>query len=226
MGKIFVIGVIIIATTFTTIDEYILQYPPEVQASMNALRNTIREAAPSASEKISWGMATFVLHGNLVHFSGEKKHIGFHPAPSAIEAFKVELSEYHTSKGTVQFPYDKPLPLKLISKMVRFRASEQEALARIKATPKPLNEQAYTFKAEIKKVPDIDGAYIEFPYDVKAEFGKGRVKVYATFDGEPYNGSLVKMQTSCHIIGLRQDIRKKIGKQPGDVITITIKERA
>lgn len=211
--------------TIATIEEYILQYPPEVQALMNALRATIQEAAPDAGEKISWGMATFTLHGNLVHFAGEKKHIGFHPAPSAIEAFASDLAEYHTSKGTVQFPYDKPVPLELIAKMVRFRATEQEALAKAKSTPKPLNERTYKFQAAIKKVPDIDGAYVEFPYDVNAEFGKGRVKVHATFDGEPYDGSLVRMQTPCHIIGIKKDIRAKIAKQPGDTIHVTIQER-
>lgn len=86
-------------------------------------------------------------------------------------------------------------------------------------------EKLYQFSAEIKKVPDIDGAYIEIPFDVKAEFGKGRVPVYATFDGEPYEGSLVRMGTPCHIIGIRKDIRAKIGKQPGDIIKVTIKER-
>ncbi|MEG0735181.1 DUF1905 domain-containing protein, partial [Anaerorhabdus sp.] len=80
-------------------------------------------------------------------------------------------------------------------------------------------------EAIIKKVPDIDGAYIEFPYDVKEEFGKGRVKVYATFDGEPYEGSLVRMKTPGHIIGIRKDIRDKIKKQAGDTIKVTIKER-
>lgn len=213
------------ATSITTIDEYILQYPPEVQAMMNPLRDTIREAAPTASEKISWGMATFTLYGNLVHFAGEKKHIGFHPTPTAIEAFQRELAGYHTSKGTVQFPYEKPLPLELIGRMVRFRVAEQEESQKVKTAPKLLNEQVYTFEAEIKKVPDIDGAYIEFPYDVKAEFGKGRVTVCATFDGIPYEGSLVRMQTACHIIGLRKDIRQKIGKQPGDMVAVTIKER-
>ena len=74
-------------------------------------------------------------------------------------------------------------------------------------------------------MPYIDGAYIEFPYDVIEEFGKGRVKVHATFNGVEYNGSLVKMKTPCHIIGIRQDIRKQIGKQPGDTIKVTIRER-
>ena len=82
----------------------------------------------------------------------------------------------------------------------------------------------YEFIAEIKKVPDLDGAYIEFPYDVKEEFGRGRVPVVATFDGHEYRGSLVRMGTECHIIGIRKDIRAMIGKQPGDMIDVTIME--
>ncbi|MEL4105428.1 DUF1905 domain-containing protein [Oscillospiraceae bacterium WX1] len=85
--------------------------------------------------------------------------------------------------------------------------------------------KVYEFEAEIKKVDDIDGAYIEIPFDVKEEFGKGRVPVTATFDGEPYAGSLVKMKTPCHIIGIRKDIRSKIGKQPGDTVLVTLVER-
>lgn len=88
-----------------------------------------------------------------------------------------------------------------------------------------MNNKIYEFKAVIKKVPDIDGAYIEFPYDVRKEFNKGRVKVHATFDGEPYDGSLVVMKTPCHIIGIRKDIRQKINKQYGDTINVVIKER-
>ncbi|HWQ96939.1 MAG TPA: DUF1905 domain-containing protein [Clostridia bacterium] len=88
-----------------------------------------------------------------------------------------------------------------------------------------MNPNLYAFDAEIKKVPDLDGAYVEFPFDVRALFGKGRVPVTATFDGEPYEGSLVRMQTPCHIIGIRKDIRAKIGKQPGDTIRVTIRER-
>lgn len=89
-----------------------------------------------------------------------------------------------------------------------------------------MNSKIYEFEAEIKKVPDIDGAYIEIPFDVKAKFGKGRVHVHATFDGEHYDGSVVRMGTSCHIIGIRKAIRAKIGKQPGDAIKVTIRERA
>lgn len=88
-----------------------------------------------------------------------------------------------------------------------------------------MNEKTYEFDAELKKVPDIDGAYVEFPYDVREEFNKGRVKVHATFDGVEYEGSLVKMGTPGHIIGVRKDIRQKIKKEPGDTVHVTIRER-
>jgi hypothetical protein len=94
-----------------------------------------------------------------------------------------------------------------------------------------MNAKTYKFEAEIKKVPDIDGAYVVFPYDVRTEFGKGRVKVHAEFDGEPYDGSIVNMGMKnedgsvCYIIGILKDIRKKINKQFGDKIKVTIKER-
>jgi hypothetical protein len=88
-----------------------------------------------------------------------------------------------------------------------------------------MNPKVYRFDAEIQKVPDIDGAYVNIPFDVREEFGKGRVPVHATFDGESYDGSLVRMKTPCHIIGIRKDIRAKINKQPGDTICVTIQER-
>lgn len=88
-----------------------------------------------------------------------------------------------------------------------------------------MNNKVYEFDAIIKKVDGIDGAYIDFPYDVREEFGKGRVKVTATFDGVEYNGSLVKMKTVNHIIGIRKDIRSIINKQSGDTIYVTIRER-
>lgn len=88
-----------------------------------------------------------------------------------------------------------------------------------------MNTKTYEFEAIIKKVPDIDGAYIDFPYDVKEEFSKARVKVYATFDGFPYEGSLVRMNTPNHIIGIRKDIRKQINKQAGQLVKVTIRER-
>ncbi|GKH32133.1 DUF1905 domain-containing protein [Hungatella hathewayi] len=81
------------------------------------------------------------------------------------------------------------------------------------------------FDAVLVKKPDMDAAYIEIPFDMKAIFGKSRVLVHATFDGEPYDGQAVKMGTPCHIIGVRKDIRKKIGKKPGDKLHVTLEER-
>ena len=94
-----------------------------------------------------------------------------------------------------------------------------------------MNAKIYEFDAKIQKVPDQDAAYIEFPYDIRTEFGRGRVKVHVTFDGVPYDGSIVNMGVKnsdgsvCYIIGLRKDIRAKIGKQPGDTVGVIISER-
>ncbi len=87
------------------------------------------------------------------------------------------------------------------------------------------HKKTYEFDAIIRKVPGIDGAYVDFPYDVRAEFGKGRVKVRATFDGVSYDGSLVRMGTPNHIIGIRKEIRDRIGKQPGTAVHVVIRER-
>ncbi|MED3691576.1 DUF1801 domain-containing protein [Peribacillus butanolivorans] len=110
--------------TFKSIDEYILQFPHEVQEKLKRLRKVIKESAPEAEEKISYQMPTFVLHGNLVHFAAYKKHIGFYPTSSGIAAFEHEFSEYKSSKGAVQFPLEKPMPYELISEIVKFRVAE------------------------------------------------------------------------------------------------------
>ncbi|MEN6551606.1 MAG: DUF1801 domain-containing protein [Methanobacterium sp.] len=109
---------------FETIDEYIATFPENVQDILQEIRKVIRESAPEAEEAISYGMPTFKLNGNLVHFAAYEKHIGFYPAPSGIEAFKEELSPYKGGKGSVQFPIDKPLPLDLVEKIVIFRVKE------------------------------------------------------------------------------------------------------
>lgn len=111
---------------FATVDEYVARYDGEVRSRMEKLRAMILDCSPDITEKISWGMATFVLNGNLVHFSGEKRHMGFHPAPSAIEAFADRLEGYKTSKGTVQLPYAKAMPWEILREMVLFRVDEQK----------------------------------------------------------------------------------------------------
>ena len=106
------------------IDEYISSNPKEIQKLLEQLRTTIRKAAPEAEEVISYGMPAFKLNGMLVWFAAHSKHIGFYPRVSAIKAFKKELSIYKGAKGSVQFPLGKPLPLGIVSKIVKFRVKE------------------------------------------------------------------------------------------------------
>ena len=108
-----------------TIDEYIQDFPGNVQRTLESVRQTIRKAAPEAVEAISYQIPTFKLNGkSLVHFAAFKNHIGFYPIPSAIEAFKKELSAYKQGKGSVQFTIGQPLPLDLVERIVRFRVKE------------------------------------------------------------------------------------------------------
>jgi len=107
-----------------SIDEYILKYPPEIQEILQNIRKVIKASAPDAEEKISYGMPTFTLHGNLVHFAAFKHHIGLYPTPSGIDTFKNELSKYKGAKGSIQFPLEKPMPYELISEIVKFRVAE------------------------------------------------------------------------------------------------------
>jgi uncharacterized protein YdhG (YjbR/CyaY superfamily) len=106
------------------IDEYIAAFPEDIQQKLEEMRTAIRKAAPEAEETITYAIPTFKLNGNLVHFAAFKNHIGFYPAPSGIEAFGKELSRYEGAKGSVQFPLDEPLPLTLVTKIVKFRVKE------------------------------------------------------------------------------------------------------
>lgn len=111
-------------TQYKTVDEYMNAFPEHIQQILEKMRQTIRKAAPEAFEGISYQMPTFKLNGNLVYFAAFKKHIGFYPTSSGIEAFKDELSAYKKGKGSVQFPLDKPIPYDLVEKIVLFRVKE------------------------------------------------------------------------------------------------------
>jgi uncharacterized protein YdhG (YjbR/CyaY superfamily) len=118
------------------VDVYIAGFPAETQKMLLGLRNAIKKAAPKAEEIISYRMPAYKYHGILVYFAGYKNHIGFYPTSSGIREFKKELSVYKGSKGTVQFPLDKPLPLKLISSITRFRIKENLAKEEMKGRKK------------------------------------------------------------------------------------------
>lgn len=120
------------STTPANIDDYIANFPTEVQALLEKLRQTIRKAAPDATEKISYQMPTFYLNGNLVHFAAYINHIGFYPAASGVSKFQEELKKYKTSKGAVQFPINEAIPHTLVKKIVAFRVHENIAKAQSK----------------------------------------------------------------------------------------------
>ncbi len=109
---------------YKTIDEYIALFPNNVKATLQELRQAIREAAPNAEEAISYQMPAFKLNGILMYFAAFKNHIGFFPTSSGVKAFKDELSAYDVSKGTIRFPLGKPITLDLVKKIVRFRVGE------------------------------------------------------------------------------------------------------
>lgn len=118
------------------IDEFIAGYPEDVQMVLKKVRATIKKAAPNAEETINYGIPTFTLNGNLVHFSGFKNHIGFYPTPSGIKKFKKELSAYEGAKGSVKFPLDMPIPYDLITTIVKFRVQENLDKAKTKGKKK------------------------------------------------------------------------------------------
>jgi uncharacterized protein YdhG (YjbR/CyaY superfamily) len=109
---------------YRTIDEYIATFPEDIRALLEVVRATIKASAPGAEERISYQMPAFALHGNLVYFAALKDHIGLYPTGSGIEEFKDELSIYETTKGSVKFPINQPLPMELISRIVQFRVTE------------------------------------------------------------------------------------------------------
>ena len=107
-----------------SIDEYIETFEPDIQKTLNEIRNFIKNEVPEATEKISYGMPTFYLNGNLVHFAAFKNHYGFFPTPSGIDAFEKELASYRSGKRTLRFSIDKPIPWDIIKKIVQFRIKE------------------------------------------------------------------------------------------------------
>ena len=119
---------------FNSIDEYIASFPESTQKTLQELRATIKAAAPDAVEKISYQMPAFALKGNLVYFAARKNYIGFYPTSSGTRAFERELSVYKGAKGSVKFPIEKPLPLELISKIVKFRVAENLRRAELKSS--------------------------------------------------------------------------------------------
>jgi uncharacterized protein YdhG (YjbR/CyaY superfamily) len=129
------------------IDQYISSFPTATQNLLKQMRKVISKAAPKAKENIKYAMPTFEYYGNLVHFAAYKNHIGFYPAPSGLKAFQIEIDAYANSKGAVQFPLDKPLPIALITKIVKFRVIENETNSKLKRVKKTCKQGHVFYKS-------------------------------------------------------------------------------
>ena len=119
-------------TKFRSVDEYVSIFPASTKTILEQMRSIIKKAAPQAEEVISYNMPAYKLNGILVYFAGYDKHVGFYPTPSALEAFKKEISAYKSSKGAVQFPLNEPLPVSLITEMVKFRVMQIQEKKQVK----------------------------------------------------------------------------------------------
>lgn len=135
----------------TTVDEYIAQFPADVQAKLQKIRKTVKTLAPKAEEMISYGIIGYKYHGMLIYLSGWKEHISLYPAPRLHAEFKKELANYKGGKGTVQFPLDEPLPFDLIKRIIDFRKKENETAFAAKAVKKSTAKKATKKKAITKK---------------------------------------------------------------------------
>lgn len=156
-------------------------------------------------------------------FCGLSKVYRHIPGDLSLASFEERIAGYHRTKRAVQFPFRKPIDYALIAHITRWRLACAEEENKV-------YNKTYKYDAVIQSA-DKGGAYVSFPYDVRKEFGKGRVKVHATFDGEPYDGSIVNMGVKnpdgsvCYIIGIPRDIRARIGRQIGDNVRVTVTER-
>jgi uncharacterized protein YdhG (YjbR/CyaY superfamily) len=122
--------------SFTTTEAYIADFPKDVQVLLKQMRTTIRKVVPKGVEAIKYGIPTFRLfERNIVHFGGFKDHVSFFPGAAGVAAFQKELTKYETSKGTIQFPLNKPLPLALIAKITKYRV-QMEMERQVNAKPK------------------------------------------------------------------------------------------
>jgi uncharacterized protein YdhG (YjbR/CyaY superfamily) len=142
--------------SYNTIDQYIADFPSPIQKILTSIRSTIHKTVPKAEEAIKYGIPTFVLGGNLIHFAAFKHHIGIYPGPVGVAAFEKELSRYQTSKGAIQLPLDEPIPLNLIKKIVEFRVQQTELKAKLKsAKPKKATSKTAVPKKANEPVQEL-----------------------------------------------------------------------
>ncbi len=203
-----------------SVDEYVASQPEGARLHMMKIIGMIRSEVPEAREQIKWGMPSFHAGKYSMQFSACKDRLSLYIGADAIENLKGRLEGFAYKKDALYLPYDRPLPVGLVKEIIRI------ALPVADDGPK-----VYEYDGMIVCMPENGGAYVRFPWDVREEFGKGRIKIHALFDGEPYDGSIVNMGVKnedgsiCYIIGITKAVRARIGKGDGDPVHVVVAER-
>jgi uncharacterized protein YdhG (YjbR/CyaY superfamily) len=206
------------------VKSYIAGFPQPARRMLEQMRATIRKVAPAATEAIKYRIPTFVLGGNLVHFAGFDKHIGLYPGASGVAAFRDQLAGFKSAKGSIQFPLDAPLPLKLIEQIVHFRVKEAEDRAATGRTKRSLGREA---KKAVSKTVQVEilqnGAMcaIPVPFDSKALFGKVRAPVRVTINGYTFRSTIARMGGQT-FIPLRKSNREAAAVAGGERVKVRI----
>ena len=217
-----------IASPSPEVDAYIETCPEASRARLIMLREAIREEAPHATERIAYGTATWHAGENIIHIGGYARHVGVYPGTEAMIAFEDEVQGFVTSKGAIQFPHDRELPLDLVRRLTRWRVDHIAAKAggRGKASvesvrdPGPIHFEATLHQSEASGA----ACFVDFPWDLRETFGKGNlVPVVATWDDRvEYRGSLARMGGEHAMLLCRKDVLAELGKGPGEVVHVTV----
>lgn len=210
------------------VDAYIAAAAEPSRSRVAQLRALIHREAPEAVERIAYGMPTWHQGQNLVHVGAQTHHVGLYPGAEAIAALAEELRGWPTSKGAILLPHDRPLPLALVARVVRYRVAQVQARPAGRAAQQPAalrDPGPLRFSAVLQQAPDAGAAcFAEFPWDLKATFGKGNlVPVRAVWDGRvEYRGSLAMMGGACAVLLCRSDVVAQLGKRAGDTVDVTV----
>ena len=216
------------AATAVTIDDYIAAFPPAVRARLEALRRTIRAAAPDAVEAISYRIPTFKQGGSyLIYFAGYKTHVGLYPVDASDTDLAAELRPYASGKATLKFAFDQPLPLDLVARVVRAKLGRPiEPPARTPSPGAKAGPLDVRFSAALVRNDSPNGwTYAVWPKSVDFFGTKGLVKVEATVDGTPLTTAFMAMGDGRHMLPVKAEVRRAIGKEAGDRVLVEIRAR-
>ena len=214
------------------VEAYVAAAPPGARAHLERLCALVRKEAPDAVERMAYGLPTWHQGENLVHLGAFARHVGLYPGAAAIEAFADELRDYRTSKGAIQLPHDRPLPVELVRRIVRARVAQAPAATdRAAARPRRATEALrdpgpLTFEATLVRAGEVGAAcFVSFPWGLKETYGKGNlVPVDTRWDERVrYRGSLAMMGGASAMLLCRSDVAAALGKGPGDRVRVEVR---